>query len=91
MPEDGFIFFWDSLAFEILPSGFNDRYEVVVDYPDRDILRSGWLIGEEKLRRRAAMIAARHGDGRVILIGFRVQHRAQTHGTFKLFFNCLLG
>ncbi len=91
MPEEGFIFFWDSPAFEILPSGYNDRYKVVVDYPDRDILQSGWLIGEERLGRRAAMVAAHHGEGKVILFGFRVQHRAQTHGTFKLLFNSLLG
>ena len=91
MPENSLIFFWGGPAFDILPSGFNDRYEVVVSYPDRDILQSGWLIGEEKLRRKAAMVAARRGEGSVVLIGFRPQHRAQTHGTFKLLFNALLG
>jgi hypothetical protein len=91
MPKECTIFFWDSPAFEILPSDFNDRYEVVVSYPDSNILRNGWLIGEEKLKRRAAMISARSGEGKVILIGFRAQHRAQTHGTFKLLFNSLLG
>ncbi len=91
MPEESLIFFWDSPAFEILPSGFNERYEVIVSYPDRDILQSGWLIGEDRLRRRAAMVSAHFGEGRVVFIGFRVQHRAQTHGTFKLLFNSLLG
>jgi hypothetical protein len=90
MPEESHVLCWDSPAFDVLPSGFNDRYEVVVSYPERDVLRSGWLIGEEKLQRKAGMVAAHVGDGQVVLIGFRVQHRAQTHGTFKLLFNTLL-
>jgi hypothetical protein len=90
MPEESHVLFWDSPAFEVLPSGFNDRYEIIVSYPERDLLGSGWLIGEEKLRRKAAMVATHVGDGQVVLIGFRLQHRAQTHGTFKLLFNTLL-
>jgi len=91
MPDEALIFFWDSPAFEILPSGENEMYEVVVSYPEGEILRSGWLIGGERLRRKAAMVVARHGEGRVDLMGFRPQHRAQTHGTYKLLFNALLG
>ena len=90
MPKECLILFWDSPAFEILPSGFNNRYEIIVSYPDRDVLGSGWLSGEEKLRRKAGMVTAHIGEGQVVLIGFRVQHRAQTHGTFKLLFNVLL-
>jgi hypothetical protein len=73
MPEESHVLFWDSPAFEVLPSGFNDRYEIIVSYPERDVLRSGWLIGEEKLRWKAGMVAAHVGDGQVVLIGFRVQ------------------
>ena len=90
MPPEGLVFFWDGLAFEILPSGENDRYEVVVSYGERDLLESGWLIGEEKLRKKPAMVVARVGEGEIVLFGFRPQHRAQTHGTYKLFFNTLL-
>jgi len=90
MPAGGWIvFLGGSLAFEIAANEFSERYERVVVFPDRDLLQGGWLIGEEKLARKAAMVAARYGEGRVVLIGFRTQHRAQTHGTYKLLFNAL--
>jgi len=63
----------------------------VAAYPDdrRDILISGYLSGAKLLARRAAVVDLRAGAGRVVLLGFRVQHRAQTTRTFKLLFNSL--
>jgi hypothetical protein len=90
MPPEELVFHWDSLAFEVLPSGDNDRYDVVVSYAERDLMESGWLIGEKHLSKRPAMVVARVGEGEVVLFGFRPKHRAQTHGTYKLFFNSLL-
>jgi hypothetical protein len=89
MPQESLALFWSNPAFEITPSQHNERYETIVRYVERDIIQSGWLIGEKYLSNKAAMVSARLGQGRVILIGFRTQHRAQTHGTFKLLFNCL--
>ena len=91
MPSRALALFWDSPVFSIDGSHFNDRYHVVASYPERDILQSGWLVGEEHLSNRAAVVSVKYGEGCVILYGFRVQFRATTHGTFKLLFNGLLG
>jgi hypothetical protein len=91
MPSDALaVYLSGNPAFEIAPNDHNEWYETVVRYGERDILQSGWLIGEETLLKKAAVVSARYGDGRVVLIGFRAQHRAQTHGTYKLLFNALV-
>jgi hypothetical protein len=76
-------------VFQVLPNNANEKYSIIVSYQDREILQSGWLVGETNITGKAAMIAAEMGKGKVVLIGFRTQHRAQTYGTFKLLFNSL--
>ena len=89
MPSKGLALYLDSPAFEITAPSAED-YETIVRYEDRDLLESGWLVGEDNLTRRAAVVAAKLGQGKVVLIGFPAQHRAQTHGTYKLLFNALV-
>ncbi len=92
MPAEGLgLYLAGSPVFEVLPSEHNERYEVVARFADSDLLQSGWLIGEQTLAKKAAVVQAKYGDGRVILFGIRPQHRAQTYGTFKLLFNALVG
>ena len=84
-------YFADSPAFgTAIPDARFER-RVVARYPDdeRDILVSGFLRGGAALERRAAVVELRVGKGRVVLIGFRSQHRGQTLRTFKLLFNAL--
>jgi hypothetical protein len=91
MPEEGLaVYVAGNPAFEVIPSLRNASYETPVRYVERDLLESGWLLGEETLANKAAMVAAAKGQGRVVMIGFRAQHRSQTHGTFKLVFNALI-
>ncbi len=91
MPATGLVLYLSGgPAFEIGATSAGYQYETVVRYAEHNLLQSGWLIGEQNLSKKAAMVAARMGEGRVILFGFRVQHRAQTHGTYKLLFNCLV-
>ncbi|MBD3415384.1 MAG: hypothetical protein GF421_13270 [Candidatus Aminicenantes bacterium] len=63
---------------------------VVASYPKKDILLSGWLLGEDTLSRKAAVVDVKYKKGRFVLIGIRCQHRAQSHGTYKFLLNALL-
>lgn len=89
MPAKALALYMNSPAFEITAQN-SENYDVVVRYADRELLQSGWLIGEENLARRAAVVSAKLGQGKVVLIGFPAQHRAQMHGTYKLLFNALV-
>ncbi len=90
MPQKALIFFWNSPVLQILTGEHDEDYKAVGKYPDADVLQSGWLIGEKHLRRRPPVIETRYGEGRIVLLGFRPQHRAQTDGTYKILFNCFL-
>ena len=57
--------------------------------PFPSLILSGWMLGEKYLQNRAAVVEVPFGKGKIILFGFRVQHRGQTVGTFKLLFNSL--
>ena len=87
MMEDSLLFFWDSPVLKAKPSLDSETIEVVARYPEDQILESGWLDGEKHLSGNPALTIVKLGIGKVVLYGFRPQHRAQTHGTNKLFFN----
>ena len=53
------------------------------------VLRSGWLRGEEKIKDKIALAEVTMGKGRVVLFGFRPQHRGQTWGTFPFIWNAI--
>jgi hypothetical protein len=92
MPERALAaFLTGSQVYEVVPGPRNHTVRRIVEFIDRDLLQSGWLIGERHLANKATMISVEHGKGTVLMIGFRAQHRAQTHGTFKLVFNALVG
>jgi hypothetical protein len=50
-------------------------------------LRSGRALGQEYLENGVAIVDARVGQGRLVLIGPRILYRGQPHGTFKFLFN----
>ena len=91
MPQDALaVYLMGNPAFILTPTAHNERYEIVAHYADRDLLESGWLVGEDTHARTGGAVAAHMGVGKIVLIGFRTQHRAQTYGTFKFLFNNLI-
>jgi len=91
MAAEEVAYFADSPAFQTSPTDTRVERRVVATYPDEseDILVSGYLKGGDKLEKKAAVVEYKVGKGRIVLIGFRPQHRAQPHRTFKLLWNAL--
>jgi hypothetical protein len=91
MPAETAAFVNEPIAYQTVLPGEEMQRTVLAWYPEdtEDVLLSGWIHGSEKLVRRAAAVALTYGKGKIVLFGFRVQHRAQTEATFKLLFNAI--
>jgi hypothetical protein len=81
-------YFINSSAFEATEA---KGVRVIARYAVKDLLRSGWLLGERRIAGRIALAEVELGTGRVVLFGFRPQHRGQTWGTFPFIFNAING
>ena len=78
-------YFINSSAFETTDS----RVEIIARYAKDNLLRSGWLLGEDRLRGRIAVAEVQLGKGRIVLFAFRPQHRGQTWATLPFIWNAL--
>jgi len=97
MPKESIAWAEDSPVFEVtngIGSG-NDgvsasNVHIIAWYPkDKDPLLSGWLLGGNRIKGRAALVEVTMGKGRIILFGFRPQYRGQSLATYPLLFNSL--
>ncbi|HKB68768.1 MAG TPA: M14 metallopeptidase family protein [Pyrinomonadaceae bacterium] len=107
MPKESIAWVEDSPVFEIIRDNRGSsptvkegsasemsaaNVTVIARYPaDRNPLLSGWLLGENRIRGKAALVEVSLGKGRIILFGFRPQYRGQSLATYPLFFNAISG
>ncbi len=97
MPRDSIAWVEDSPAFEMsgdVGAGADQladaKVRVIAWYPkDKDPLLSGWLLGGDRIKGKAALVEVAIGKGRMILFGFRPQYRAQSLATYPLLFNAI--
>ncbi len=82
LPEDIAIWSEQSPAFDAPLS--------IATYPASGLLASGWLLGENLLAGKSALVDVKTGAGHIVLFGMRPQYRAQSYQAYKLFFNALL-
>jgi hypothetical protein len=88
MGRESIAWFEGSPAFEVTDAA---NVRVIARYPEAaNPLLSGWILGDQLLRGKAALVEARLGKGRVILFGFRPQYRGQSLATLPLVFNAIL-
>ena len=75
-----------SLAFETT----SDDARVIARFADaKELLLSGWLLGGEKLAKKAAIVEVKRAKGRIVMFAFRPQYRGQSIATLPFLFNAI--
>ncbi len=69
--------------------GSDASVRIIARYGTGDLLVSGWIEGEAAIAGRPAAVDVSVGAGRIVLLGFPVQHRAQSHSTFRPLFTAI--
>jgi len=94
MPKESIAWAEESPVFEIVNNPNSSvpatNVKTIGWYPrDKDPLLSGWLLGGERIKGKAALVEVTMGKGRIILFGFRPQYRGQSLATYPLLLNSL--
>jgi hypothetical protein len=98
MPKETIAWVEDSPVFEVVRTGSGgdpldpSNVHIIARYPSNsNPLLSGWLLGGNRIKGKAALVEVTMGKGRIILFGFRPQYRGQSLATYPLFFNAISG
>ena len=78
------------VAFQTRPVSGEETRTVAAHFPDEPLVLSGWVRGEELLRRQVAVVEVARGAGRAVLYSFAPYFRGQTEAAFPLLFNAVV-
>lgn len=85
-PDTIHAWYWgDSRAFNVR----DPSIRVIARYGSGNPVVSGWILGPERLARKAALVEATVGRGSVVLFGFQPNYRSHSVATWPLLFNAL--
>ena len=87
-PQDVDIFFDRSPTFTLKAQATG--VTPVAWFDSETPLRSGWAVGQERLKGTTGILDIDFGEGKLFVMGPEVTQRAQSYGTFKFLFNGLL-
>jgi hypothetical protein len=87
MPELLDIFFDNSPVLDLTPEAALKGAQAVAWFDNTNPLRSGWVWGDQYLRRGVEVVSAPVGKGKLFMFCPEITFRGQPHGTFKFLFN----
>ena len=92
LPAECDVYFDASPVFKLAPDAISKgTLKPLLWFPDATPLRSGWAWGQNYLQGGVTAFEATVGSGKLYAFGPEITFRAQTHGTFKMLFNQLVG
>jgi hypothetical protein len=84
------VFYRGKPVFKTREPYFDMDRRVIASFPEKEILKSGYIENEELLSNKPAMVWIKKGKGQLVLFSFNPQFRASTPVSYKLLFNALL-
>ncbi len=78
------VFFRRGIVFNV------EEGEVLARFLPGNPKLTGWLTGAEFVAEKPVAVRIAYGKGRLVLLGFAPQFRAQARGTYKFMFNAIL-
>ncbi|WP_300578222.1 M14 metallopeptidase family protein [Phenylobacterium sp.] len=88
VPQEVDVFFDRSPTFQLKAGA--SGVAPVAWFASETPLRSGWAVGQERLKGAVGILDIDLGEGKLFVMGPEVTQRAQSYGTFKFLFNGLL-